>query len=308
MSVFAPLSLSYAPPAGFAPDLAQPLVLHTQAEAARHWPGLRVQLHQEPLCVGPVLVPPKPQAELVVQLAGQLHFGIRRAGRQRRTRTGPGSVFLTAANQLAYELEWLALAAEPVRTVHVHVAAELLARTAAEHGLPPDRLELRDGSGLPDPLLRQLGQQLAAELHYPPDPAGSLRAETLGQQLAAHLVRQHATTRPPRLPRTRLTAAQVRHVQAYVQAHLTGAVALTELAACVCLSPYHFCRAFKQTTGFSPNQYVIYQRIQRARQLLASGRWSVTQVAFEVGYANPSYFAQLFRRYTGYAPGRPTPA
>ena len=165
-----PLSTRYlfpGSPAAPAPPGGGPLVTETQLLADRQWAELRAQVRCEPSRVGPVLVPPKPQVELVVQLAGQLQFGIARAGRQQRYTTEAGSVLLTGARKPAYELEWLALSPEPVRAVHLFLADELLTRTAAESGLDPDRLEVRDGSCVPDALLQHLGLTLAQELQGP---------------------------------------------------------------------------------------------------------------------------------------------
>lgn len=290
-------SRAQPPPDSFTPSPAQ-----TQLLGQRHWPNLTAQLHQEPACVGPVLIPSAPAVELVVQLAGSMQFGVTGGGQQRRYHTAPGTLFLTPAHRPAFEVEWLNVAPEPVRTLHVYLPPALLARTAAECGLAAGRVELRDDSGLQDPLLYQLGLTLAGELAAPTGQS-ALYGETIAQLLAVHLLRQHSTHRPPAPERrVRLTAAQVRRVHEYVDAHLSGPIRLADLAALVCLSAYHFCRQFKRATGQSPNQYVIGQRMHRACCLVQQGGLSVLQVAYAVGYQNPSHFAELYRRHTGTAP------
>ena len=88
---------------------------------------------------------------------------------------------------------------------------------------------------------------------------------------------------------------------AYIDERLAEPLTLQELAEVACLSAYYFCRVFKRTTGLSPNQYVIARRLHRAQQLLRAGQ-PTEQVALAVGYADPRYFARLFRRHVGCTP------
>ena len=145
-----------------------------------------------------------------------------------------------------------------------------------------------------------------------PAPTGCF-AETATQLLAAQLLRRHCAF-VHELPAHRggqLPAERLRQLRDYVQAHLRESIRLEELAALVFLSPYHFCRVFKRTTGLTPHQFVIQQRLERAVSLLRGSGLNVSQVAEAVGYASPTHFAQLLVRHTGrlpteYLPERPT--
>lgn len=95
---------------------------------------------------------------------------------------------------------------------------------------------------------------------------------------------------------------QVRRVVDRLHADLARSPSLGELAASIDLSAHHFCRAFKVSVGRSPIQYLIEQRMQRAAGLLASTRLPIAEIAAEVGYEDPSYFARLFREKTGKTP------
>ncbi|UVF22689.1 AraC family transcriptional regulator (plasmid) [Microvirga terrae] len=88
----------------------------------------------------------------------------------------------------------------------------------------------------------------------------------------------------------------------YIEANLHQDISLTDLAAVVRLTPYHFCRAFKQTTGVPPHHYQMTRRIKRAMTLLADASLSISDVAGIVGYGSPSRFSALFRRFTGHTP------
>ena len=77
---------------------------------------------------------------------------------------------------------------------------------------------------------------------------------------------------------------------------------LEQLAAQAGLSKFHFHRLFKSAMGVSPLRYHLNLRMDAARRLLRETKRSVVDVAMDVGYTNPSHFAQLFRRETGMSP------
>jgi AraC family transcriptional regulator len=100
------------------------------------------------------------------------------------------------------------------------------------------------------------------------------------------------------LPRCRL-----RRVTEYIQQNLDKNLTLAELAAVVCMSPYHFARLFKDSTGVPPHRFVVRQRIARARGALATPELSIAQISRIVGFRTPSHFTTVFRRVLGITPG-----
>lgn len=96
---------------------------------------------------------------------------------------------------------------------------------------------------------------------------------------------------------------QVRQVSDYLLSHLDQDVSLGDLATLVDLSPHHFCRAFKQSTGATPHAWFTQRRIERAQELIAEvPAMGLTEVALSVGYASQSAFGTAFRRVTGTTP------
>jgi len=78
-----------------------------------------------------------------------------------------------------------------------------------------------------------------------------------------------------------------------------------QMAAIVHLSPYHFARQFKATTGLPPYQYVIARRVERAQHLLrANGELGLVDVALRVGFSDQSKFSFHFKRIVGVTPGQ----
>ncbi|MBD1836435.1 helix-turn-helix transcriptional regulator [Cyanobacteria bacterium FACHB-472] len=90
----------------------------------------------------------------------------------------------------------------------------------------------------------------------------------------------------------------------YIQAHLSQELNLSNIAATVGFSPYHFARAFKATTGLSPYQYVLRCRLKYAQKLLHDPTRRLAEVAVEVGFGNQSHMTTVFRRMLQTTPRR----
>jgi len=125
----------------------------------------------------------------------------------------------------------------------------------------------------------------------------------LGVVLVHELKRLYAGSRPVQAPaRGGLAAWQQRTVATYIEGHLAEQVPISTLAGLVRLSPFHFCRAFKQTFGAPPHQYHSRRRIEWAKALLAQAGTSVTDIGFTLGFKETSSFTATFRKMTGFTP------
>ena len=99
-----------------------------------------------------------------------------------------------------------------------------------------------------------------------------------------------------------LAAWQQRIVTAYIDEHLGEHISLATLAQLARLSPYHFCRAFKQSFGQPPHRYHTRLRIERAKALLEKRPASVTEIGMTLGFSDTSSFTTAFRKTTGLTP------
>ena len=99
-----------------------------------------------------------------------------------------------------------------------------------------------------------------------------------------------------------LPIRQLHQVEDHISERLADEISVESLASLVGLSPFHFSRVFKQTTGLSPLQFVTRERITRAQQMMRESKRSLIEIALEVGYTSPSAFAQVFRRVVGVTP------
>jgi AraC family transcriptional regulator len=127
--------------------------------------------------------------------------------------------------------------------------------------------------------------------------------EALGVVLAHELVRLNAGARRVEAPaRGGLAPWQQRIVIAYIEEHLAEQIPLATLAQLARLSPYYFCRAFKQSLGLPPHRYHNKRRIEQAKMLLAKPAPSVTDIGMTVGFSETSSFTTAFRKATGLTP------
>ena len=89
-----------------------------------------------------------------------------------------------------------------------------------------------------------------------------------------------------------------------MRSHLDEAVPLAELARACKLSPSHFARAFRQTTGRPPHRWLVEQRIEKAKQLLVDTTLSLAQIAQNCGFADQSHFTRVFAQLVQSSPGQ----
>ena len=153
-----------------------------------------------------------------------------------------------------------------------------------------------------DPLVYQLGLALKTALEE--DPTSSrLYAETAAAMLAVHLLQHYGQRKlefrnyADGLPRFVL-----RQVIDYIHANLAQALGLADLAAIANLSPHYFTRLFKQSTGFTPHQFVLRCRVERAKTLLLSSQSSIAAIAQQVGFANQAHLNVHIKRALGVTP------
>ena len=88
----------------------------------------------------------------------------------------------------------------------------------------------------------------------------------------------------------------------YAHAYFASPIDTRILARQAALSPFHFHRLFTGTFGATPHDFLTELRIGRAKQLLASGSYSVTETCFEAGYSSLGSFSTKFRAVVGLSP------
>jgi len=200
-----------------------------------------------------------------------------------------------------HEARWLVTG--DVEVSHVYLPDELLQRSASALGIESGKAQFEDRIAFEDPLAGRLLEVLSLESERPAAHNRMFVDQTL-DLLCLHLVRAHmeGCAKDPALPRGALTPRQLRRVSEYARERLREAVTLDELAGVAELSRFHFCAAFRRSTGQTPLQWLTHLRMARARELLAEGELPILGVALEVGYQTASAFAAAFRKTQGVSP------
>lgn len=188
-----------------------------------------------------------------------------------------------------------------LQTLSLNLKPDLLNLHAIEV-LGREQVELIPHFAFQDGLIYQIGLALQIELRS--QGCGSrLYAETLANTLAIHLLRHYSTQNHQTVTCDGgLSQHKLKLVTDYINDYLDHELSLKELAAIAQMSQYHFCRAFRQTIGLSPHQYLIQQRVERAKQLLQKGGMSLGAVAIACGFSHQSHLHRHFKRLTGVTP------
>jgi AraC-like DNA-binding protein len=98
--------------------------------------------------------------------------------------------------------------------------------------------------------------------------------------------------------------ATVRRLVAHVDAHLRGTPSLVDMALVTGLSPSHFARKFRATTGLSLKRFVHRRRVRAAAALLTADDAPLATMAARLGFCTQSHFTYVFRKLTGMTPAR----
>lgn len=130
------------------------------------------------------------------------------------------------------------------------------------------------------------------------NPLYKTRSRTIVQNILCLLIREHLDRRY--IPHQK----QLEAAKKFIQENFTAKITIEEITAASNLSASHFRKLFGQTYGMSPMQYVTYLRINRARDLLASGEFNVSESAVLSGYDDVFYFSSLFKKKTGFTPSQ----
>ena len=269
---------------------------------ALRWSGLYVRRFRFPRVVDRFLVPATAEPLISCVVGGSAEFQERDVGKAWLTRQlQRGDVFVTRS-RTPYELRCQSPAGEELDFIVIHLAVDrYLAALETAYPGKADEVEVIDFFGRDEALADvclACAEMLAARV-----PGESMRVAALGQLLGACLVEKYtdAALEKPDF-HGGLPIGQLRKVEDHVSEQLAENISVETLAELVQLSPFHFSRVFKQSTGMSPLQFVTRERITRAQQLIRETSRSLIEIGLEVGYASPSHFAQVFRRVVGVTP------
>ncbi|SFV38942.1 Helix-turn-helix domain-containing protein [Hyphomicrobium facile] len=133
-------------------------------------------------------------------------------------------------------------------------------------------------------------------------PSGRLFGESISLALLAYLAGRYASASHVNNRAANLSPVQKSCLVGYIREHLPSNISVTELAGLVQMSPSHFARMFKAAFGVTPYRFVMRERIEGAKGMLATTKLSASQISSAYGFSSQSHFAKVFREVTGVTP------
>jgi AraC family transcriptional regulator len=134
-------------------------------------------------------------------------------------------------------------------------------------------------------------------------PVSHLVGDTVSSAIAIPLIGNHASSQHTIPPyRGGIPRHQLNRVLDYIEAHLRQDLSLSALAEAAATSPFHFSRAFRQSMGVTPHQYVLAQRVECAKSLLRNHELTIGEISLSAGFTRQNHFARVFQKKTGLTP------
>jgi AraC-like DNA-binding protein len=167
----------------------------------------------------------------------------------------------------------------------------------------PASFELRDLCFTENESVGRLAHSLA-DASTLSGPCAALHSESLSVALLTRLMALQGDMCECDSRKGGLAHWRQRRAVDYMEANLSRQILLQDIAEHTGLSRMHFASQFKLAMGVTPHAFLLYRRIERAKQLLRNQELPLVQIAFEVGFQSQSHFTTVFRRFIGSTPGR----
>jgi AraC family transcriptional regulator len=258
--------------------------------------GVALQLHWEP--IGVVELPAMDEALIYTHVGAAAKLSCRRNGRRYSGTFVHGDIDITPARV-------------PVRwEIHdrndngliLSLPQALLSAVAAQSGLDPARVEIRDQFQTRDPELEALIWAMQRELELR-SPSGRLYMDGLTLAVASRLVAQHSSVAKRGAERREgLDGRRLKQVLSFIEDQLAEDLSLEKIAAVAGFSASHLKTLFRVSMGMPVHQYVIQRRVERAKTLLMQDGLSMAEIALAAGFAHQSHMARHMRRVLGMPP------
>jgi AraC family transcriptional regulator len=228
------------------------------------WNDILVEEYQTPLADPNGELPALSEHWLSLPLGQPGHLTQKRDDRLHNSIVEKGDAILVPAGQSSY---WCRHEGD-CSSLHICLKPESLDRVAEASEIDTQQFTLINSFGQQDLQLYQIAMLLLTELHSG-GIMGRLYVESLTQVLAIHLLRHYSTVTQTITSENRnLTRTQLQQAIDYIHTYLDRDLSLVELAEVINISPVYFARMFRREIGTSPHQYVIQQRVEKAKQML----------------------------------------
>jgi AraC family transcriptional regulator len=266
----------------------------SQSSAEQPWKGVLIESH----LVQPSEIPQHEHPDLVLHLqrTGSDDFEWWSAGKNAIEHSRPGSMILIPPGT-SDRLKWTG----PSERLIVSIGQSDLAKLAND--LEAKRApEFKTNWSLHDPAMQHLVTEMGREARRG-FPLGNLYADLMAIGLKTQLLK-NLVADPLNTPALNggISLPRLKHAMEYMNANLANNVRLESIANELSLSASHFAHEFRNTTGQTPYQYLLDQRIARAKDLLRRTKLPVQYISAAIGFSSPVNFVRTFRQRAGLTP------
>ena len=233
---------------------------------------------------------------LHLQIAGDREFEWWQSGKNSIENTQPGSLIVVAPGTRD-RLRWQGSSERLILSVEDDALQQLASQLGAQHPL-----EIKGAWSILAPSTRLLISEMGREAREG-WPLGVLYANLLALSLQTNLIKNHSSQQIA-LPRLKggLGVPKLKRAMEYMSANLAEDIGLEQIADEMGMSPSHFAHEFRNSTGTTPYQYLLQQRLERAKGLLKTTRLPVQNVSTLTGFKYPANFVRTFRQRVGQSP------
>jgi AraC family transcriptional regulator len=164
-------------------------------------------------------------------------------------------------------------------------------------------LPITPGVASDDPIVAHLGSCLLPAIEG--TEVNTAFLDHVAKALHVHLAQRYGGMRMPRTSvRGGLTPWQLRVARDSINANVSGAISLPQMASACGLSVSHFATAFRHSTGVTPHRWLMARRVDRAKDLMRSTEAPLAEIALKCGFSEQSHFTRVFSQTTGTTPAQ----
>ncbi len=275
-------------------DLSQLLPLKPLFSSQKlDWAGVFIEYHRQSTWETPYFS--STHHSIIVNNSHQIQIGHWSSNHKLHKKFSQGDITIFPANtqnKHSWNQEWefFLLCLDP----------KFMAQIAYE-SIGVESIEILPHFATPDPLIYQFCLGLISELKSG-ELCCRLYVEHLIAALSIHLIRQYSVKDQSLRDPNGLPKSKLQQAISYINEHLKENLSLKDIANVVGMSPFYFTNLFKQSTGKTAYQYVIYRRIELAKQLLHKQGLSIAEISEQVGFESHSHFTNVFRKHTSKTP------
>jgi AraC family transcriptional regulator len=262
------------------------------------WQNIRVL--QVRYAYGDIEVPPLDNHCVIVHLDQSLHVSASINGSDFNTSLSWGEITIIPAGTAS---QWRWRNRDSHDALHIYLNPLFVQKTAQACDMNHGQIDIDPQLGVRDEQLSYIAMSLLYELKEE-NVAGRVYADYVATLFAMQLVRRYSYLKDAHHRKGGMAPRKLQKAINLIAGNLEQEqpIPLAAVAEEVGMSRYHFSRAFKQSMGLSPINYIVQQRIERAKKLLVETDLPIADIALRAGFSGQSHFTTFFRRLVGVTP------